>query len=138
MTESDYWSKLRKAIAGRIYTWKIQASYVKGVPDWWTSGIHQDLWVENKRIVGDGEPPAILDLTDHKKYLTLHQQDWLQRRHDEGRNVGVVVFSRSGHIFLPGLRFKEKVSKLDFLEKAMTYKDLAEHLIAIVGEMELK
>lgn len=138
MTETDYWQALRKHLVPRIYAWKIQASYVRGIPDWWASGQHQDLWVENKRIAADSDPPAMLDLTDTKKYLSVHQQTWLVDRYTEGRNVGVIVFSRVGHIYLPGLKFQEKVSKLDFLEKAMPYKEMAENLIAIVGELEVK
>lgn len=138
MLEADYWAKLRQDLVPRIYAWKINASYVKGIPDWWASGRHQDLWVENKRIFQDKDPPVVLDLTDHKKYLSLHQQQWLTDRYAEGRNVGVVIFSRVGHIYLPGIRFQEKISRLDFLEKAMPYKDLAENLIAIVGELEVK
>lgn len=137
MTESNYWSKLRKAIAARVYAWKINASYEKGVPDCWFSGCHQDLWVENKRVAS-AQPPVVLDLTDQKKYLTALQQLWLERRHAEGRHVGVIVFSKVGHIWLPGLSWKEKVSRLEFIEKAMSMPDLADLVVEICGEMELK
>lgn len=100
--------------------------------------MHQDLWVENKRIVGDAEPPAILDLTDPKKYLSDHQQLWLKHRHKEGRRVGVIVFSCKGHIYLPGLSWQKPVSKLDFLSTSMTYKDLATKLINILGELPIE
>lgn len=135
MTESQYWSKLKKAIAGRIYTWKINASYVKGVPDWWASGSTQDLWVENKRVV---TIPPSLDLTDQKKYLTLHQQFWLEQRYNEGRNVGVIVFSAQGHLWLPGLTWKEPISRLRFVETCMPMKNLADEMVEICGQLELK
>jgi hypothetical protein len=138
MTESDYWQKFRKHLVPRVYAWKIQASYIGGIPDWWGSGSHQDLWVENKRIARDVDPPAILDLTDHKNYLSVLQQQWLEHRHNEGRNTGVVVFSRAGHIFLAGLDWKKPISKLDFYERAMPYSDLATKLINILGELPLE
>lgn len=138
MTETDYWNSLRKHLVPRVYAWKISASYVKGVPDCWFSGVNQDLWVENKRIAGDGNPPAFLKLTDHKKYLSIHQQQWLERRHKEGRRTGVLVFSKVGHIYLPGLAWQKPISKLDFLEAAMPYKDMAERLINIVGELPIE
>ena len=137
MTENNYWAAFRKYLVPRVYAWKIAASYVKGIPDWWGSGSLQDLWVENKRIVANGEPPAMLDLTDEKKYLSAHQKLWLRRRHKEGRHVGVIVFSKVGHIYLHGLEWEKPISKLDFLERAMPYKDLAEKLINILGELPI-
>lgn len=132
-TESDYWQKLRKKLKGRVYAWKINASYVKGVPDCWLSGVTQDLWVENKRVSAD-QPPPVLDLTDHKKYLTLHQQMWLEERYEEGRHVAVVVFCKAGHLFLQDLEWKEPVSRLSFLEKAVSMDELADQLVEILGE----
>lgn len=132
-TESDYWQRLRKKLKGRIYAWKINASYVKGVPDAWLSGFHQDLWVENKRVATDSPPPS-LDLTDHKKYLSLHQQQWLEERYEEGRHVAVIVFSKVGHLFLNGLDWKTPISRLTFMEKAKTMDELADHLVEILGE----
>ena len=70
MTETQYWQRLRKYLIRHVYVWKINAAYAKGIPDWYGSGIDQDLWVENKRVAGQ-KPPVFLDLTDHKKYLSL-------------------------------------------------------------------
>lgn len=122
----------------RVYAWKINANFEKGIPDWWGSGSMQDLWVENKRIQGNGEPPAILSLTDEKKYLSAFQQLWLRRRHREGRNVGVIVFSKIGHLYVPGVDFLKPISKLDFMERSMPYKDLATRLINILGELPIE
>lgn len=138
MKENDYWSSLRKYLVPRVYAWKINASYVKGVPDCWLSGSTQDLWIENKRIVNDGEPPAFLNLTDHKNYLSLHQQQWLERRHREGRHTGVLVFSKAGHLFLPDLAWKKPIPRLDFLAAAMPYSDMADRLINLVGELPIE
>jgi len=138
MTESNYWTKLRTLLTNRVYAWKIATSYVKGIPDWWGSGSLLDLWVENKRIQGDGNPPAMLDLTDEKKYLTAHQKLWLCGRHKEGRRVGVIVFSKVGHLYLPGLAFQNPISKLEFLDKAMSNKELADLLVNILGELPIE
>ena len=132
-TESDYWQKLRKKLKGRVYAWKINASYIKGVPDCWLSGWDQDLWVENKRVASETPPPS-LDLTDHKKYLSLHQQQWLKDRYDEGRHVAVVVFSKVGHLYLPDLEWQNPISRLTFMEQAMSMDELADHLVEILGE----
>ncbi len=94
------------------------------------------MWIENKRIKLK-QLPAFLDLTKHDEYLTVLQQEWLTSRYHEGRHVGVLVFSEWGHVYLPGLSWQEPVSKLEFLEKAMDYKDMAEMLIEILGELSL-
>ena len=138
MNESNYWSTFRKHLVPRVYAWKINANFEGGIPDWWGSGSLQDIWVENKRISGTGDPPAILQLTDEKKYLSVLQQLWLRRRHREGRHVGVIVFSKVGHIFLPGVDFLKPISKLDFLERAMPYRELANKLINILGELPIE
>lgn len=131
MTESDYWQALRKKLKGRVYTWKINASYIKGVPDWWASGHKEDLWVENKRVT---RIPAMLTLTDPKKYLTAHQQMWLEERYEEGRNVAVLAFSKEGHVLFHDLEWMCPISKLSFLEKAMSMDELADHIVEILGE----
>jgi len=138
MTETGYWNTLRPLLKNRVYAWKINANYIAGIPDWWGSGVHQDLWVENKRIKGDKDPPAILDLTKTDDYLNRNQQDWLRERYAEGRSVGVLVFSKAGHVYFPGLTWEKPISKLDFLERAMPKKDLAEMLINILGELPME
>lgn len=137
MTETNYWSRFRTFLIPRVYAWKIAASFVGGIPDWWGSGSEQDLWVENKRIDKDGPIPAILDLTNMNKYLSFKQQDWLKKRYQEGRNVGVLVFSKEGHVYFPGLSWMEPISKLAFLDRARPYKDVAEELIEILGELPI-
>ena len=138
MTETGYWNSLRKLLKNRVYAWKINANFTAGIPDWWGSGSHQDLWVENKRIKNDGDPPAFLDLTNHDDYLTVLQQNWLVDRYNEGRNVGVLVFSKHGHVYFPGLSWQDPISKLDFIERAMSKKDMAERLINILGELPIE
>ena len=119
----------------RVYAWKINANYIGGIPDWWGSGSQQDLWVENKRIKLKNLP-AFLDLTDHDVYLTVLQQEWLTARYNEGRYVGVLVFSEWGHVYFPDLTWQKPISKMNFLEKAMPYKDMAAKLIDILGERQ--
>ena len=136
MTETQYWNRhLQPLLSKRVYAWKISTSYVRGIPDWWASGSKTDLWVENKRIHNDPAlPPEVLDLTDTDKYLSVHQQLWLEGRHAEGRNVGVVVFSKVGHIFFPGVSWKTPITREQFMMFAMAKHELAEHLIDIIGE----
>jgi hypothetical protein len=134
MTETKYWQALRKKIKDRLaYVWKINANYEAGVPDWYASD-KQDWWVENKRIKNDAKnPQPIMDLTDHRYYLSANQQLWLQRRFDEGRNVGVIVFGQPGHIWLPGLEFETPVPREEYLERAMNMNELADFMVALIS-----
>lgn len=136
MTETQYWQRhLQPLLKQRVYAWKIAARYVSGIPDWWASGSKGDIWVENKRIVNDPKtPPAVIDLTDHEKYLSVAQQQWLENRHNEGRQVGVVLFSRLGHAFFPGLSWQTPITGQHFIARAMTKHELAEQIIEIIGE----
>jgi hypothetical protein len=140
MTEAKYWQKLRKLIVKRLpYVWKIHANYQAGVPDWYASGLKQDMWIENKRVYRDAaQPPKILDLSDTDKYLSLNQQLWLGKRHDEGRNVAVIVFGRVGHVFLPGNEWKRPLPREEFIERAIDMPTLANKLVEILGQKELK
>lgn len=133
-TETQYWTRFRPLLVPRIYAWKINASYVKGIPDWWGSGTNQDLWCENKRIHNDGPVPELLDLCDHTKYLSVNQQEWLRERHGEGRQVGVLVFSKAGYVFLPGLTWEVPIPREAFLSLTRTKHEMAEELIELLGE----
>ncbi len=139
MTETQYWQKLRKKIKLHVYAWKINASYQAGVPDWWGSGSRQDLWVEHKRVKNDAKlPPPALDLTNHKDYLSVNQQLWLERRHAEGRPVAVIIFSKVGHIYLPDVSWKDIISRDEYLERAIDMDTMASNLVEILGPIELK
>lgn len=130
-TESQYWQSLRKLIKPRLaYVWKINANYEAGVPDWYASD-RTDWWVENKRL-NSTSPPPVLDLTNHPKYLTMNQQLWLQRRHAEGRNVGVIVFGKPGHLWLPGLEFQQKISREEYSDRAVDMRTLADMVVAVI------
>lgn len=109
---------------------KNQAGYVGGIPDCWLSGSHGDLWIENKYL--QTVPPIV----DPTKLLSLLQQQWLTRRYAEGRSVGVLIGSVDGHLFFPGLSWLDSVSRGTFTTSAMTTKEMAEHLINQVGEID--
>lgn len=131
-TESQYWQSLRKLIKPRLaYVWKISANYEAGVPDWYASD-RTDWWVENKRL-NSTSPPPVLDLTNHSKFLSMHQQLWLERRYTEGRNVGVIVFGEPGHLWLPGLEFKQKIMRLEYLDRAVDMKTLADEIVEVIS-----
>lgn len=109
---------------------KNQAGYVGGIPDSWLSGSQGDLWIENKYL--QTLPPMI----DPTKLLSTLQQQWLVRRHAEGRSVGVLIGSTEGHVYLPGLSWQQPVTRGTFRMKVKKTPEIAEELIALVGEID--
>ena len=77
--------------------------------------------------------PPIVDPT---KLLSALQQQWLLRRHAEGRSVGVLIGSADGHLYFPGLSWQHSVSRGTFQMKAKKTREIAEELIDIVGEID--
>ena len=82
-----------------IYVWSINDSWHAGVPDHYYSGPGGDLWAEYKYFPTDRDR---FDLTRPPKTpkLTRQQQNWLNCRHDEGREVRVIVGMPSGGVIL--------------------------------------
>lgn len=130
MTENGFWQSLRKKLVPRIYAMKNQAGYVGGIPDCWLSGMHGDLWIENKYL--QSIPPVV----DPTKLLSTLQQQWLERRHAEGRSVGVLVGSVDGHLYFPSLSWKKPISRGSFKMQSRSTTEIAEELIDIVGEID--
>jgi len=109
---------------------KNQAGYVGGIPDCWLSGSEGDLWVELKYL--QTVPPIV----DPTKLLSVLQQQWLIRRHAEGRRVGVLIGSVDGHLYFPGLSWQKSVSRGTFVTNAKTTRTITGDLIDIVGEID--
>jgi hypothetical protein len=130
LTENGFWQSLRKKLVPRIYAMKNQAGYVGGIPDCWLSGSQGDLWMENKYM--QTVPPIV----DPTKLLSVLQQQWLIRRHAEGRSVGVLIGSVEGHLFFPALSWQSPVSRGTFISQAKKTAEIAEELIEHVGELD--
>ncbi len=127
MNESGFWQSLRKHLVPRVYALKLNVNFIGGIPDVWLSGSEQDLWMENKYLQ---KLPPIIDAT---KLLTTLQQSWLEERYNEGRQVGVLIGSSEGHVFLPGLLWQDSLSRLSFLSRAKSTKNMANQLVELLG-----
>lgn len=76
----------------RTYAEKMNNPWRSGTADVWYSGDRGDLWVEYKFI--ERIPRSAEILPD----LTPRQRRWLNNRHDEGRNVAVVLGTPTGGV----------------------------------------
>ncbi len=84
--ETNFSNALRKELSD-IYSMKNNNEYVAGVPDLWFSGPRGDLWVEMKFVP---KLPKRVPLRPGE-LLSALQAQWLRNRHEEGRNVAVIV-----------------------------------------------
>jgi len=109
MNESAYTRSVNKLLDPEIHAWKINARYAGGVPDCWYSGPKTDLWVEWKLVqkIGKKVTPK----------LSALQKRWLNRRHDEGRNVSVIIGSPAGGVIITHKQWNEPYVVMDILSK---------------------
>jgi len=114
-----------------VYVLKLNTAYAKGVPDCYYSGSVRDLWNEHKYF---SKLPPMIDLTD-EGVTTRLQQTWLTSRHGEGRTVGMLVGSSEGHLFLPGLEWKQPIAREEFRSRMKNKKELAKELIEFLGPL---
>lgn len=100
--------------------------YNGGIADVWYSGSKNDLWVEYKFIALPKRDDTVIDLIGGKNPALSHlQQQWLKARHTEGRSVGVIVGSKDGGVWLPGVTWDITYSGKAFRSGIIPRADLA-------------
>ena len=97
--ETTFYTSVHKHLPppSELYREKMSNPYRAGGADFWYSGNKRDLWVEWKFVVlpKRDDTPIRIDLSPL-------QREWLRRRHEEGRNVAVIVGCKEG-----GVAFRE-------------------------------
>lgn len=123
--ENTFIGSVHKHLPAGIYRMKNHNQYNGGIADVWYSGV-RDLWVEYKFIVVPKRPDTVIDLiTGKNPAISYLQQEWLRSRHEEGRSVGVIVGSKDGGVWFPGLTWDATYPAKKFLSLLQTRKDLA-------------
>lgn len=123
--ENTFIGSVHKHLPAGIYRLKSHNQYNGGIADVWYSGV-RDLWVEYKFIVVPKRPDTVIDLiTGKNPAISYLQQEWLRSRHEEGRSVGVIVGSKDGGVWFPGLTWDATYPAKKFLSLLQTRKDLA-------------
>lgn len=127
--ENTFISSVHKHLPAGLYRMKNHNAYVGGIADVWYSGV-RDLWVEYKFIVVPKRPETRIDLlTGKNPAISYLQQEWLRSRHGEGRSVGVIVGSKDGGIWLPGLAWDQTYTAAGFLKHLKSRKELADEIL---------
>lgn len=116
---------LPHAIPGLFHHEKMNNPFFSGTADDWYSGRGGDLWVEYKYI----ELARKRDTTTIRlasDLLSARQLLWLNGRHDEGRNVHVVVGCEAGGVVFSGKTWNEDLTVAGFKRlPLLTRKELA-------------
>ena len=127
--ESTFIASVHKHLPPTLYRVKNNNEYTAGIADVWYSGA-RDLWIEYKFIAVPKRPETRIDLlTGKNPAISYLQQEWLRSRHGEGRSVGVIVGSKDGGIWLPGVAWEQPFTAKDFLAHLRTRKDLADTIL---------
>ena len=108
--------------------------YHGGIADCWYSGNAGDLWVEYKFIQLPKRSETVIDLcSGNHPTISALQQEWLEGRHKEGRNVGVIVGFGTQGLWLPGLLWQQPMTAEAAQQAALSKKALATQIISITS-----
>ena len=109
--ENTFIGSVHSHLPAALYRMKNHNEFNAGIADCWYSGRKNDLWVEYKFVVVPARDATRIDLVGGKAPALSHlQQEWLQARHKEGRNVVVIVGSKAGGVVLPNQTWREPLS----------------------------
>lgn len=132
--ENRFIQSLHRQLPVGVYRMKNHNPYLAGVPDCWYSGPAGDLWIEYKFVVPPKRPNTLVGVCEGEDpLLSPLQQEWLVQRHSEGRNVGVIIGTPSGGLWLPGTSWKKEFSAADF-HSVQSKAELASIIVHMVGK----
>lgn len=126
--ENTFIASVHRHLPPSLYRMKNHNQYNGGIADVWYSG-KRDLWIEYKFIAVPKRPDTIIDLINKPlkgdSVISTLQQEWLKSRHFEGRNVGVIVGSKDGGVWCPGLSWNWTWTARQFSNAVHSRSDLA-------------
>ena len=126
--ETSFTKRITSRLPKDIYVMKNHNVYTGGVPDLWISGNKADLWCEMKYV----DPLPVNVPIRPMKLLSTLQAEWLNKRHDQGRNVAVIIGCKTGGIILRNKEWMKDISPSLFPSLIKSHAQLAEW---VVGEV---
>lgn len=108
--------------AGRVdpYWMKNNNIYTAGIWDCWYSGMARDLWVEYKFEKLPKRPGTIVPID-----LSALQLDWGKARHEEGRDLAVIVGCELGGVIFVNREWEQPLTAAEFVERAIPRREVA-------------
>ena len=128
--ENRFIASIHRLLPEAVYRMKNHNPYHGGIADCWYSGNAGDLWVEYKFIQLPKRPGTVIDLcSGNHPTISALQQEWLEGRHKEGRNVGVIIGFGTQGLWLPGLLWQQPMTAEAAQQAALSKKALATQII---------
>jgi len=131
--ENTFIGSVHRHLPAQLYHMKNHNQYNGGIADVWYSGTRADLWVEYKFIVLPKRDETVIDITAGKTpMLSSLQQDWIQGRVSEGRNVGVIIGCKEGGVWLPSLAWDNPLKTAEFKNRLQSRSELAAVILGLI------
>lgn len=133
--ENTFIASVHRHLPTDLYRMKNHNPYNSGIADCWYSGTAADLWVEYKFLVLPKRPTTVIDLISGDNPAISHlQQEWLRGRHEEGRQVGVIVGCKDGGVWFPGQTWDTTYTMEQFRSRLLPRKELATLVFDLVSK----
>lgn len=131
MPENTFIASVHRHLPASLYRMKNHNQYNGGIADVWYSN-KNDLWIEYKFIVVPKRATTIIDLVNKPpkgdSVISTLQQQWLTARHAEGRTVGVIIGSKDGGVWCPGVSWHRTWTALEFSDAMDSRSNLASQI----------
>ena len=108
-----------------IHYEKMHNDYRGGTADGWYSGMCGDVWIEYKFLPRIPQRVSVKPL----ELLSTLQLDWLNERHDEGRNVAVIIGVPTGGVLLLDRSWECEIPPQEFASLIRSRNDLADWIM---------
>ena len=131
--ETTFYTSVHRHLPSKDVPYRLKTfnPYVGGPADHWYSGQQADLWVEWKFIKLPVRDSTLIDLVSGKNPpLSKLQQDWLRSRHEEGRNVWVVVGCKEGGVIYTHRKWEVPIPTGSFRTLLLSRAAIAQRLAA--------
>jgi hypothetical protein len=126
--ENTFIASIHRHLPAGLYRMKNHNQYNGGIADVWYSG-RRDLWVEYKFIKVPARDDTVIDLIHRTaktdSAISALQQQWLKSRHAEGRHVGVIVGSKDGGVWYPGISWNTTYPAKDFRAQTLSRSEIS-------------
>lgn len=131
--ENTFIGSVHRHLPPDLYRMKNHNQYNGGIADVWYSSV-KDLWVEYKFVSVPKRDDTMLDLVNGKNpSISYLQQEWLSARHAEGRQLGVIVGSKDGGVWFPGVSWNRTYSAHYFRSQLLDRKALAQLIVRLTS-----
>jgi hypothetical protein len=128
--ETVFIQRIHRHLPPTLHKEKLHNSYRGGMADVWYSGLVNDLWVEYKYVE---KLPRSEEIVPN---LTPLQRRWLNSRHDEGRNIAVILGTPDGGVIYRDKDWMRPYSQTELQARLRGHRDVARWINSFTGGTE--